>query len=142
MTTSRLAFSYSRDVYALPGRADDIRSQGCNRLIREKIAEPVISVEDLIDSLGLKNFSKKPKTAATDILRQHLGGQRTSWQIEDIAKVIEAIKAERGITVEEIAFRTGMDYMKASQIAGFLELESLICIDLLQRCTLETKIFR
>ena len=61
MTTSRLAFSYSRDVYALPGRADDVRSQGCNRLIREKIAEPLISIEDLIGSLGLEKRSGNRK---------------------------------------------------------------------------------
>ena len=51
--TSRLAFSYNRDVYALPGRIDDIRSQGCNWLIRSKIAEPIISTDGLIESLGL-----------------------------------------------------------------------------------------
>lgn len=37
--TARLAFDYGRQVYAVPGRLDDIRSTGCNRLIREGIAE-------------------------------------------------------------------------------------------------------
>ena len=59
-----------------------------------------------------------------------------------MGKVIEAVRSERGITVEEISLKTGMDYMKTSRLAGFLELEGLICVDLLQRCTLETKIFR
>ena len=45
--TCRLAFSYNREVYALPGRADDIRSQGCNELIRKKMAEPITSVSSL-----------------------------------------------------------------------------------------------
>ena len=142
MTTSRLAFSYSRDVYALPGRADDIRSQGCNRLIREKIAEPVISIEDLIDSLGLKRPFKEQKISIPEILHQYFGMQHPATEIADMGIIIEAIKAERGITLEEIALKTRMDYRKASQIAGMLELEGIICMDLLQRCTLETKIFR
>lgn len=142
MTTSRLAFSYSRDVYALPGRADDVRSQGCNRLIREKVAEPIISIEDLVDSLGLKPAPKGQKPSTVEILRQQFGAQCQENEIADMGKVIEAVRSERGITVEEISLKTGMDYMKTSRLAGFLELEGLICVDLLQRCTLETKIFR
>ena len=47
MITSRLAFSYNRSVYALPGRGDDSRSQGCNHLIREGVAEIIDSLEGL-----------------------------------------------------------------------------------------------
>ena len=142
MTTSRLAFSYSRDVYALPGRADDVRSQGCNRLIREKVAEPLISIEDLTESLGLGHKSGREKLSPDGILSLHFGKQCSPEQIADMAQIIEVIRNERGITVEEAALKTGMEYMKASQITGFLEMEGLICVDLLQRCTLETKIFR
>ena len=142
MTTSRLAFSYSRDVYALPGRADDIRSLGCNRLIKEKIAEPVFSIEDLTESLGLGKIADGGKASVTEILTLRFGKHCTSGQIADMGKIIEVIKEERGITVEEAGAKTGLGYLKASQTAGFLEMEGLICIDLLQRCTLETKIFR
>ena len=142
MTTSRLAFSYSRDVYALPGRADDVRSQGCNRLIREKVAEPLISIEDLTESLGLGRIWRKVRLSPVEILDRHFGKQCPPDQITDFVKILEAIRNERGITVEEAALKTGMEYVKASQITGFLETEGLICVDLLQRCTLETKIFR
>ncbi len=142
MTTSRLAFSYSRDVYALPGRADDVRSQGCNRLIREKIAEPLISIEDMIESLGLGRKNPNNRVTPQEILKQHFGKQCSSAQIEDMGRLLDTIRNHRGITIEEIALKTGMDYMKTSRITGFLEMEGLICIDLLQRCTLETKIFR
>ncbi len=142
MTTSRLAFSYSRDVYALPGRADDVRSQGCNRLIREKIAEPLISIDDMIESLGLGRKNPNNRVTPQEILKQHFGKQCSSAQIEDMGRLLDTIRNHRGITIEEIALKTGMDYMKTSRITGFLEMEGLICIDLLQRCTLETKIFR
>ena len=142
MTTSRLAFSYSRDVYALPGRADDVRSQGCNRLIREKIAEPLISIEDMVESLGLERKNPNDRVTPQEILKQHFGKHCSSAQIEDMGRLLDTIRNHRGITIEEISLKTGMDYMKTSRITGFLEMEGLICIDLLQRCTLETKIFR
>lgn len=142
MTTARLAFSYSRDVYALPGRADDIRSQGCNRLIREKVAEPLISIEDMADALGLRQSCVKRNNSTAEILKSHFGKLYPAEQMADMGKILDAIRKEKGITIEEIALKTGIEYMKTSRIAGFLEMEGLICIDLLQRCTLETKIFR
>ena len=142
MTTARLAFSYDRDVFALPGRSDDVRSQGCNRLIREKIAEPLISIEDLMDSLRLDGTFRNARTSADEILKQHFGRQCSPQQIADMKMILEAIRNEKGITVEETALKTGMEYVKVSQLTGILETEGLICVDLLQRCTLETKIFR
>ncbi len=53
MITCRMAFSYDRSVFALPGRDDDIRSRGCNRLIREGIAEIVDSLDGFAARLGL-----------------------------------------------------------------------------------------
>ena len=53
MMTARLANSYDRDVFALPGRVDDPLSQGCNMLIRETIAAPVGNLSDLMEMLGL-----------------------------------------------------------------------------------------
>ncbi len=53
LMTAKYACNYNRDVYAVPGRLDDIRSQGCNSLIREHMADIITSPEDLADRLGL-----------------------------------------------------------------------------------------
>ena len=139
--TSRLAFSYSRDVYALPGRADDIRSQGCNRLIRDKIAEPLISPEDLLQSLGLKGRLSGTRAGIPEIIRSHFSRNTSEETMALMMTFIETVRSERGITLEEAAYRTGLGYSMASNIAGMLEMEGLICIDLLQRCFIERTIF-
>ena len=59
LMTCRLAYSYNRDVFALPGRIDDPCSAGCNELLRLKIAEPVTDPELFIDSLGLGASTQK-----------------------------------------------------------------------------------
>lgn len=51
MMTSRLASSYGRMVFALPGRIDDPRSQGCNQLIADNIAAPIVSMPSLVTQL-------------------------------------------------------------------------------------------
>jgi DNA processing protein len=142
MMTSRLAFSYNRDVFALPGRADDIRSQGCNRLIREKVAEPLTSVGELLESL---DFSPPRPSARKDfhaLLGQRLGDSHEPAALALMETALKIIGNERGISVEELAEKTGWDYRKSADITCILESEGMISIDLLQRCTLDRQFFR
>ena len=135
MTTARLAFSYDREVYALPGRNDDIRSQGCNLLIREKVAEPLISIEDLAESLGLKYCTKD----RTDILDSHLRSLYGDSLPGHAKAAVSIIRRQRNISVEEIAEMTQMTYAKTSEICRILESDGILTIDLLQRCSINPK---
>lgn len=56
MSTANTAFSYSRDVMALPGRASDKLSSGCNMLIRRGKACLITSAADLIEHVGWQPF--------------------------------------------------------------------------------------
>lgn len=52
LITASMASSYQRDVLAVPGRATDERSRGCNGLIKEDVAALVESAEDVIAHLN------------------------------------------------------------------------------------------
>ena len=134
MMTARLAFSYDRDVYALPGRVDDIRSQGCNLLIRSKIAEPVISVEDLTRSLGLKASKGRGHGNRTLRLQETYSGRLDAGTIQKLEETLRLICSQKGITVEELASAEGMAYSQAATFTSMLEMDGFIQIDLLQRC--------
>jgi len=54
MSTANQAFSYSREVVALPGRNTDITSSGCNMLISRSKAHIFTSVADLISLMQWK----------------------------------------------------------------------------------------
>lgn len=51
LITVDMALEQGREVYALPGRATDLLSQGCNRLIRQGAAL-VMSPQELLQELG------------------------------------------------------------------------------------------
>lgn len=51
MSTANTAFSYSREVFAVPGRPSDIMSSGCNHLIRKNKAHILTCVSDLMEDL-------------------------------------------------------------------------------------------
>ncbi|WP_184541692.1 DNA-processing protein DprA [Mucilaginibacter sp. FT3.2] len=52
LITAEIANSYNRDVFAFPGRLDDVYSEGCNFLIRNNKASLLTCVADLAFSLG------------------------------------------------------------------------------------------
>lgn len=51
MATASIASSYNRDVFALPGRATDQYSAGCNQLIRRNVASLITSAADLAQAM-------------------------------------------------------------------------------------------
>lgn len=135
MTTARLAFSYNREVYALPGRNDDIRSQGCNRLIRDKVAEPLTSLEDLIEVMDLCNGNP---SAGKDII-DHMNSSYGNSAPENAAMLITIIKNNRDITIEELAEISDIPYYKVSETCRILESDGFLSIDLLLRCSINPK---
>ena len=134
MMTARLAFSYDRDVYALPGRADDSRSQGCNILIRSKVAEPLISVEDLIRSLGMKGSKEGRYIDRYKRLHDQYGCRLDGKTLEKVEDILRLVSAQRGISIEEIAMSAGLDYSQAAAFTSMLEMDGFIRTDLMQRC--------
>lgn len=135
MMTARLAFSYDRDVYALPGRIDDIRSQGCNYLIKNKIAEPINTLEELYTSLGTGTAAGGRNDVVNSIMEHY---RRTLGKDEAMMTeaVIMAIYRNRGISVEEIADATGLGYGRTRPIITMLEADGAISTDLMQRCSI------
>ena len=58
LVTADIANSYSRDVFAVPGRSTDLYSKGCNDLIKRNKAAILTSANDLIEFL---NWELEPK---------------------------------------------------------------------------------
>lgn len=62
MITAELANNYNRDVFALPGKTTDIKSNGCNHLIKNNRAALLTSAQDVLEMMGwLPQPEKKKK---------------------------------------------------------------------------------
>jgi DNA processing protein len=139
MITARLAASYDRDLMVLPGRADDPRSQGCNELLREKLAEPVTDTVHFLDVLGLGGPSRRRAANLEDEIRARYGSLPPD-ELGDLLTVAGIIRRKRGITLDGICPEACLPYGKVARYAGMLESDGFICTDLLQRCTINVKI--
>ena len=139
LMTSRLAFSYNREVYALPGRADDIRSQGCNEIIRNKIAEPVTSISSLIETMGMTSSLNNPKSSDTERLKLKYSGHIPEQDIDLMTSIMKAVRNHRGLTAEDVSDTLQTGYLKTSELIGILEIDGFIIRDLFQRCSINSK---
>lgn len=52
VVTANIAHTYDRDVFAFPGRVNDSRSNGCNRLIRQNRAALITSAQDFLEMMN------------------------------------------------------------------------------------------
>ncbi|MCX6318541.1 MAG: DNA-processing protein DprA [Bacteroidetes bacterium] len=62
MITAELANNYNRDVFAFPGKISDLKSAGCNQLIKNNKAVLVAAVSDIPETMGWRE-KKSKKTA-------------------------------------------------------------------------------
>ncbi len=92
--TAQLANSYSRDVFAVPGRLGDTQSEGCNWLIKTNQAHLVNDGADLCKALGWQ--SEKP--VATP--RKPLDSMQLNT---DERTILTYLRGKRQAGVDEIA---------------------------------------
>ena len=78
MSTANTAFSYSREVMALPGKITDSTSRGCNHLIRKGKAGLITCAADLIETTGWQ-----PETLIIDSSKRNLFPE-----LEGTAKIV------------------------------------------------------
>jgi len=136
MMTANLAFGYSRDVYAVPGRIGDSRSAGCNLLIREKKAEPVTDPEELAGTLFPGVLSRRGKP---DIIAALQAAYSDKELADKLVRIAGLIRDERGISMDALCEKTSWTWPEVSALTGLLESEGFISTDLLQRCSINPK---
>jgi DNA processing protein len=105
LVTADIANSYSREVFAVPGRAFDSQSQGCNTLIKSNQAHLCTGAEDIIFHLGWKVEDKKPQqtslfvalTAEEKVVFNYLKGK--DKELLDIIAIECQIPTHKAATV-------------------------------------------
>jgi DNA processing protein len=96
--TAEIAYSYNKEIMAVPGRVSDYYSQGCNYLIQDQKALMITCAADLIALMGWTNKNK-------DVKKLDLFTQLTPQQ----AQLIQFIRAKVKIGIDEMAFELCTD---------------------------------
>lgn len=79
LVTADIANSYNRDVFSVPGRAQDKYSVGCNNLIKQQKAHMLTSAADLIYLLNWDIENKKSKPIQKQLFVELEGKEKTIY---------------------------------------------------------------
>jgi DNA processing protein len=93
MITAELASQYARDIFAVPGRAHDPKSAGCNLLIRNASAQLIESAEDLANGMCWEEAGRKRPVQVQ--LFPELSPSETG--------LLDLIRAKPEIAIDELA---------------------------------------
>jgi DNA processing protein len=118
LITAELAHSYSREVFAVPGRISDLRSEGCNNLVAKNIATIYTSVDELLASLG---WNREKPAGETD-------GRKLFYEGDpDKEKILVALRLNPELNIDELHGITGQKIQELSARLLELEIEGYLC---------------
>ncbi len=116
LITAEIASSYNRDVFAFPGRVDDIYSKGCNRLIRLNGANLIQNIDDLEYFMGWETTDRKK--AVQPALFVELS--------TDEEKIAELLRKEGEMFIDQISAELQMPGSRVSALLLNLEFKNVL----------------
>ncbi len=117
LITAEIANSYNKDVYAFPGRTNDVFSEGCNFLIKTNRAGLINNAHDLIYYLGWDDEVKEKKKEAQTTLHLNL---TPNEQL-----VVDALQNGQ-LSIDELCIRLNIQQSKLSIVILTLEMQGII----------------
>lgn len=117
LVTADIAFSYNRDVFAVPGRTTDTQSAGCNNLIKYQKAHMLTNPLDVPYMLGWK---------LEDDLQPVIQKQLFVELEADEQRIYNYLKAENKQQLDVIALACNLPIFKVSSTLLNMELKGVI----------------
>ncbi len=117
LVTADIANSYHREVFALPGRASDSQSQGCNNLIKSQQARLLTCAADIIYMLGWELDEAKKPSRQTELFTELTADEKM---------IFEYLKEREKEQLDTIALQCQITTHKAATILLSLELKGIV----------------
>lgn len=116
LITADLANSYSRDVFAYPGKVTDLYSQGCNYLIRTNRAHLMEKADSLRYVMRWERL-KSPEERQTTIFREFSDEEK---------RVMDCFGDKNTITLDDIIVGTELPTTKLASLLLNLEFDGIL----------------
>jgi DNA processing protein len=117
MITAELANGYNKDVLAFPGRTSDIKSAGCNYLIKNNKAVLLTDAQDLIEMMSWEAKRSKEKKSQKEIFIE---------LSKDEKVIIDILKEKESTHIDEINTKSGLSSSSVAAVILNLELQNVI----------------
>lgn len=121
LITASLGEGYYREVFAVPGRITDVASRGCNMLIAQNKATPLLSAVDLMETMGWQS---------QDVLREQIRDGIQQQLFPDLSdneqKVLDSLRDAEGKQLSQLLADTHLPVGELSSILFNLEMKGVV----------------
>jgi DNA processing protein len=116
LITAELGNNYNKDVFAIPGRIGDSKSEGCNYLIKNNKAALINGAADLVEMMGW--ITSKPVVKKQRELFIELS--------PDEKIVMEVLQLQQATHIDEMYFKTGLSSSAVAAALLMLEMQGIV----------------
>lgn len=117
LITAGIAEDYGRDVFAVPGRIDDMASEGCNQLIRNNRAALLSSAEEFLEAMGWATVAEEKKPIQREMFPE--------LSAEDML-IYNALKESEGKQINMLAVETNINVGRLSSLLFDMEMRGIV----------------
>lgn len=114
--TAELANGYNKDVFAFPGKTTDVKSAGCNNLIKNNKAILLTNAQQLIETMGWETKKQKPKQQK----------QLFITLTPDQKVLVDILKEKDALHIDEIYLKSGLTSSSVAASMLSLEFENVV----------------
>ncbi len=118
MITANLANNYNKDVFAIPGKATDVKSEGCNSLIQSNKAVLIRNGADIAEQMGWEERKTKKESS-----RQ----KEIFITLSDEEKIIvDLLKQKETVSIDELTINCNLNSSIIASVLLTLELQGVV----------------
>jgi DNA processing protein len=117
LITAELANGYNKDVFAIPGKTTDIKSEGCNYLIKQNKASLITSGTDLMELMNWVPKEKKIQKKQRELFIELTPDEKI---------IVDILQQRESIQIDELYFKSGLSSSAVAQALLMLEMQNVV----------------
>ena len=117
LITAELAISYNKDVFAIPGRVTDTRSEGCNYLVKSNKASLITGAGDLLDGMNWMTIEKPKKVTQRELFIEMSASEKI---------ITGLLMQKQSCGIDELYITSGLSCSETAQALLMLEMQGII----------------
>lgn len=117
LITAELANGYNKDVFAIPGRCNDSKSDGCNFLIKNNKGSLITSADDLLENMNWKETKKVSAKKQRELFIELTADEKV---------IVDILQLQENIAIDELYFKSALSSSSVAAALLMLEMQGVV----------------
>ena len=117
LITADLANGYNKDVFAIPGRTTDAKSEGCNYLVKSNKAALITGADDLLEIMNWKAVNKPTPKKQRELFIEFTPDEKL---------IVQLLHEQESIQIDELYLKSGLSSSAVANALLMLEMQSIV----------------